>query len=114
MADRPAGRPGVRLRDEAGLARAVADLIAAEGGQPDLPEVQAVVALGWAQAPGEGPQDLLPYEVMLIRLAKYVAARLPTEVHRDRARRRGIRERLSELLEAQGLDPTGARVVPRR
>ncbi|MCA9551844.1 MAG: hypothetical protein KC933_17535 [Myxococcales bacterium] len=100
--------------NSAALVEGLAGIVAEEGGAPDRGDLQAVVALALEHAGGGGPQDLLPYEVMLIRLAKYVAAQLPSDVHRDRPRRRRIRDRISDLLVAQGLDPTGARVVPRR
>lgn len=101
------------VRDPKRLVKAVEVLIDEFGGTSAPGAVQEVLLLALKQASHEGPTSLKPYEVLLIRLTKYVATRVPAEIYRDRGLRRQVRRHLADLLVQEGLDPTGARVLPR-
>jgi hypothetical protein len=90
--------------------KAMADLIDAAGGTSDRSGIDEVITLSLAQAASDEPASLLPYEVLLIRLGKYVASQVPAAVYRDRIRRSDIRRQISERLLEQGLDASGARI----
>ncbi len=98
------------LRDPKRFVEALAELIDEFEGCPDDDKLQQMLTLSLSQAANEDPNSLLPYEVLLIRIGKYVASQLPAPIYRDRARRAQIRRRVSDLLIAQGLDPSGARI----
>lgn len=102
------------LRDPERLLKAIARIIDESQGTSDPAALNEVLALGLKQAADEGATSLLPYEVLLIRLTKYVATQVPAELYRDRDQRRQIRSKVADLLVDQGLDPTGARILPRR
>lgn len=88
----------------------MADLIDALGGSSDRAAIDEVITLSLAQATSHAPTSLVPYEVLLIRLGKYIASQVPAAVYRDRVRRSDIRRQISERLLEQGLDASGARI----